>query len=96
MAVTEARTGAAFGRLWAATVISATGDGMRLLALPLLAARTTHDPLAVSLVTVATTLPWLLCSLVSGALVDRWDRRRVMLAGNGFQAVVMAAFSISV
>lgn len=89
-------TGGAYRRVWAAATISATGDGMRLVALPLTAARLTRDPLEVSLVTVATSLPWLLCSLHSGALVDRADRRRLMRAGNAFQAVVMGAFAVAV
>jgi MFS family permease len=96
MAVTAGRLGGAYRRVWAAATISATGDGMRLIALPLTAARLTRDPLEVSLVTVATSLPWLLCSLLSGAIVDRADRRRLMWAGNAFQAAVMGVFAVTV
>ena len=86
----------AYQRVWAAATISAAGDGMRLIALPLTAARLTRDPLEVALVTVATSLPWLLCSLLSGAVVDRADRRRLMWAGNACQAAVMGAFAVAV
>jgi MFS family permease len=88
--------GSAYWRVWAASVISAVGDGVRLVAMPLLAAGITRDPLAVSLVTVATSLPWLLCSLLSGALVDRFDRRLLLWTGNAFQAVAMGAFTVTV
>ena len=64
--------------MWTASAVSALGDGMYLAALPLLAAQLTRDPLAVSAVTFAGWLPWLLFALPAGALVDRLDRRRVM------------------
>ncbi len=74
----RARLGPEYRKLWTATAISTLGDGMYLGALPLLAAQLTRDPLAVSAVTFASWLPWLLVALVSGALVDRWDRRRLL------------------
>ena len=67
-----------FVRLWAASGVSNLGDGVYGTALPLLAATLTRDPLLVSVVRVAEWLPWLLFGLLSGALLDRWDRRRVM------------------
>jgi MFS family permease len=96
MAVTTSPLGGAYHRVWAAATISAAGDGMRLVALPLTAARLTRDPLDVSLVTVAASLPWLLCSLLSGAVVDRADRSRLMWSGNAFQAAVMGLFAVAV
>ncbi|WP_234380322.1 MFS transporter [Streptomyces sp. CMB-StM0423] len=40
----------------------------------------TRDPVAVAAVSVAAGLPWLLVSLPAGALADRVDRRRLMVA----------------
>ena len=54
------------------------GDGLSMTAFPLLIAAQTRDPLVVSLLQVATGLPWLLFGLAAGTLVDRWDRRTVM------------------
>jgi MFS family permease len=68
--------GTGFAKLWAAQGISNLGDGVYGTALPLLAATLTRDPLLVSLVSFAEWLPWLLFGLLSGALLDRWDRRR--------------------
>ncbi len=76
--------------LLAATGISVTGDGAFLAAAPLLAAALTRDPLAVSSVTAAVYLPWLLFGLPAGALVDRWRRRRVMVTADLVRAVVLA------
>jgi MFS family permease len=66
---------------------------MYLAALPLLAATLTRDPLAVSVVTVAGWLPWLLFALPAGAVVDRLDRRRVMWAVDTARALVVAALA---
>src|SRR4051812_15544208 len=83
-------------RLLAATWVSGTGDGVRLVALPLLAATVTRDPLAVAAVAVAQGLPWLLFTLLAGALVDRWDRRRVLVAVNLTRAGLVAALAAAV
>ena len=45
---------------------------------PLLAASLTRDPILVAGLSFAQRVPWLLFPLISGALVDRLDRRRVM------------------
>ncbi|WBB58129.1 MFS transporter [Streptomyces sp. WMMC500] len=74
------RLGADFRRLWLSAAVSNLGDGVRLTALPLLAAAVTRDPVAVAVVSVAAELPWLLVSLPAGALADRVDRRRLMVA----------------
>jgi MFS family permease len=69
---------------------------MYLAALPLLAAQLTRDPLAVSVVTFAGWLPWLLFALPAGALVDRLDRRRVMWTVDTARALVVAALAAAV
>ncbi|RZU49258.1 putative MFS family arabinose efflux permease [Krasilnikovia cinnamomea] len=76
--------------LLAATAISVTGDGAFLAAAPLMAATLTRDPLAVSSVTAAVYVPWLVFGLPAGALVDRWHRRRVMITADLFRAAVLA------
>jgi MFS family permease len=90
------RLGSAFGRLWAAAAVSAIGDGMALTAAPLLAATLTRDPLSISLVSATGFLPWLLVGLLSGALVDRWDRRRTMWTVDLGRAAVVAALAVAV
>jgi MFS family permease len=68
-----------FWRLWGAAAASNVGDGIRLTALPLLVAAITRDPVVVSGVTVATFTPWLLLSLPGGAIVDRVNRRKLII-----------------
>ncbi|GAA4550140.1 MFS transporter [Amycolatopsis samaneae] len=79
----------AFGRLWAASAVSTVGDGVIFAAAPLLAVGISGDPVMISLVTFAVMLPWPLCGLFCGALVDRWDRRRTMWIADLARAVVL-------
>jgi len=65
-------------------------------ALPLLAATLTRDPLLVSLVSFAEWLPWLLFGLLSGALLDRWDRRRVMWVVDAGRFAVVGGLAVAV
>jgi MFS family permease len=84
-----------FHRLWAAAAVSNLGDGLRLVAFPLLAATITRDPGLVAGVTVALRLPWLLFSIPAGELADLVDRRKLMAFVSGIQAAVMALFGLA-
>ena len=79
----------AFQRLLAASALSNLGDGVRAAGLPLLAASLTRDPVAFSAVAVAGSLPWLLLSLPAGVLIDRIDRRRLMVGANMWRGSVL-------
>lgn len=68
-----------FLSLWAGQAVSTLGTNISLLALPLLALALTHSPALAGLLAAARQLPYLLVSLPAGALVDRWDRKRVMI-----------------
>ncbi|MDH6109831.1 MFS family permease [Kitasatospora sp. MAP12-15] len=70
-----------------------TGDGALQAAAPLLAASLTRNPLAVSTVTAAFYLPWLLAGLPAGALADRWSRRRVMVTADLVRAAVLSVLA---
>jgi MFS family permease len=88
--------GTDYRRLWVATAVSNVGDGIRETALPLLAAALTRDPKLVAAVAFTNRLPWLVLSLVSGALVDRWDRRRVMGLADAARTSLMIGLSVAV
>lgn len=85
-----------FARLWAATVASNLGDGVVLAAFPLLAAGITDDPVAISSIAVAAGLPWLVVGPVAGSIVDRFDRRRLMIGFDIARAAAVAAFAVAV
>ncbi|BCY12417.1 MFS transporter [Actinoplanes sp. L3-i22] len=92
-----------FARLWTATAISNLGDGVTMVAGPLLLATVSDDPALIAGGAFAAQLPWLLFSLISGAFVDRLDRRRLVVVVNllrggvlGGLAVVIASGHVSV
>lgn len=88
--------GANYWKLWTASTASNLGDGITLIAGPLLAATLTRDPVLVAGLAFAQRLPWLLFSLISGALVDRLDRRRVMWTVDAARATVIFFLGIAV
>lgn len=88
--------GANYYKLWVASAVSNFGDGVRLTALPLLAATLTRDPGLVAGVTFASSMPWLLFALTAGALVDRFDRRRTMWIMQVWRMILMVALSLAI
>ncbi len=81
--------GSGFRALFVGSLVSNTGDGIRLAALPLLAAELTSSPVLVSAVTAAQFLPWMSVAPLGGALVDRRDRRRTILVTQAWRGLVM-------
>jgi MFS family permease len=81
-----------FARLWAAKAVSHLGDGAALVALVVYVQQTQPRGLAVSALLLAATLPTLLGPL-AGALVDRVEQRRLMLAAQAGQAVLYGAMA---
>lgn len=82
--------------MFVGSLISNTGDGIRLAALPLLATSLTSSPVLVSAVTAAQFLPWVSVAPLGGALVDRHDRRRMILITQGWRGAVMLALALLV
>lgn len=68
-----------------ASTVSNLGDGLRMAALPLVALQVVTTPVLVSLVVTSNRVPWLGAPIV-GSLVDRWDRRRVMVVCDALRA----------
>jgi MFS family permease len=87
--------GVEYRKLWTASTISNLGDGVTLVAGPLLAASLTRDPLLVGGLTFAQRVPWLLFPLISGALVDRLDRRRVMGYADAVRTALIGALGVA-
>jgi MFS family permease len=94
--------GPAFRRLVASSAASNLADGVLQLTLPLLALERTGSASAVAGVGVALGVPWLLFALHAGALVDRLDRRVVMVVAQlgrvgllGTLALIVAADEVT-
>ena len=91
MRTPERSLGPGFAALFNGSLITNTGDGIRLAALPLLAADVTSSPLLISAVTAAQYLPWATFAPLGGVLVDRRDRRRTILVTQAWRGVVLLA-----
>jgi MFS family permease len=85
----------AFGKLWTASTVSNLGDGVWLVAAPLLAATLTQDPARIAGLAVAQRAPWLLFGLLGGALADRFDRRRTMIAVALVRGLLVATLAVA-
>ena len=82
----------AFVRLWSAQVLSSLGDWTGMFAI---LAITTHvsngSALALSLVMVARMLPSFFLATLGGVIVDRFDRRKVMVIADLGRAGLLCA-----
>jgi MFS family permease len=85
-----------FRRTIAASGFANLADGVFQVALPLLAVQLTRSPLLIAGVTVAARIPWLLLSLVAGALADRLDRRQTMVRVNLARTVLLGGLALAV
>ena len=65
--------------LWSGQVISAIGSQVSLIAFPWLILSVTGSPAQAGLIAAIRTLPYILFGLPAGALIDRWNRKRVMI-----------------
>ena len=81
-----------FFRLWIVQVVSATGDWLGFSAIILLAATIGGGAGAgaISLVMAARIVPGFFFGPLAGVLVDRWDRKKVMVSCDIGRAVVLA------
>ncbi|MGC5285413.1 MFS transporter [Micromonospora sp. DT231] len=95
-ALVSARLGADFTKLWTAAAVSNVGDGVTMAAGPLLVASVTDNPASIAGAVFAQQLPWLLFALISGAYVDRLDRRRLVVGVNLMRAVALAALAATI
>jgi len=85
-----------YARLWLASAVSVTGDGVTVTAGPLLAASITRDPLLVAGALFAQLLPWLIFALLSGALVDRLEPGALIVIVDLLRAAAVGGLAASV
>ena len=85
----------AYPLLWGGTASANLADGITLAVGPLLAAAITRDPALVAGLVVAQRLPWLLFVLFAGVIVDRFDRRMLLIAGNVLRFVALGGITVA-
>ena len=90
------RYNSSYWRLLSSTGVSGVGNGMVLVALPLLAVSVTHRPLEVAAVAVAGQLPWLVVAIPAGVVADRVDGRRLVVLVEVLRALLLGALGVAV
>jgi len=69
-----------FSLMWSAQLISTIGDALATIAASIVIYRMTGSAAGVALMLLVTALPSLGLGLFAGVVVDRYDRRRIMMA----------------
>ena len=81
--------------LWGSQALSEVGFNASLIAFPLVVLMVTGSAAASGVVLAADAVAQLLVGLPGGALVDRWDRRKVMLGCEAVQALAVASLAVA-
>ena len=81
--------------LWSGQIISEIGSKSSLLAFPLLVLFLTGSPAQAGLLGALRGLPYILFCLPAGALIDRWNRKRVMILCDTGRALAMGSIPLA-
>ncbi len=81
--------------LWCGQLISNIGTQISQLAFPPLVLAITSSPAQAGIVGALRSLPFVVLSLPAGALVDRWDRRKVMLLCDTGRAIALGSIPLA-
>jgi len=81
--------------LWSGQALSDIGGAVSELAFPLLVLAVTHSPAQAGFAAALRALPATLFSLFAGVLVDRWNRKWVMLVCDSARALSLASIPVA-
>ncbi|MFG1889097.1 MFS transporter [Micromonospora sp. NPDC049051] len=80
-----------FGLLWSSTLLSNVGNWLMIVAVPVYVYTMTGSTMSSGLAFVAQTLPAIAFAPLAGVLVDRWDRRLIMISADLLRMVIVLA-----
>jgi len=84
-----------FMLLWGGQLVSWVGTEVTGIALPLLVLALTGSPAYAGLVAAERSAIYVLLALPAGALLDRWDRRRVMILANAGSGIALGSICVA-
>jgi MFS family permease len=84
-----------FRLLWSGQVVSVFGSQLSLLAYPLLVLAMTSSAERAGAIGAVATVPYSLAQIPAGVLVDRWDRRRIMLGCDAGRLVALGSIPLA-
>ena len=85
----------AFVVLWSARTISYVGTGITVVVLPVLVYSLTGSPAWVAGVAAIEAVPYIALGLLAGAMADRLNRKKIIVACDGIAAVLLAAVPVA-
>jgi MFS family permease len=77
--------------LWAGQTISQVGDALTVVAIPLLVYTLGHSVASLTLSFVIESLPWIVIGPIAGVIVDRVNRRNVLIMSDLLRAVLVVS-----
>ncbi|MDQ6933156.1 MAG: MFS transporter [Candidatus Eremiobacteraeota bacterium] len=84
-----------FRRYFIGQAFSYVGDGLRLIAIPLLVFHLTKSAVSLGFTYVLEILPFALAGLVGGSLADRVDRKRLMIWCDFVRFLIIVTFGVT-
>jgi MFS family permease len=90
------RTNRNYRFMWSGQVVSEVGDHFNNIAVMSLAMQHSNPGLVVTGVFLARAIPMLAAGPVAGVLLDRLDRKRIMIASDLVRAIVALAFILCI
>ena len=84
-----------FLRLWAAQAITQTAHNALWYALMVVVEQRSHSSTHMGVTILTVVLPSVLFGVVAGALVDHWEKRRVLIVCNVLRAFLMLGFIVA-
>lgn len=82
-----------FSIIWLGQLVSMLGSGLTSFAIGIWVYRQTESVTQFSLIFLSTSLPGLLIAPLAGSLVDRWDRRQLMIFSDAGSALCTLAIA---
>jgi len=84
-----------FSLMWSAQLVSTIGEALTDLAAAILIFRITGSALAVGAVLMVTAIPTLLFGLFAGVVVDRFDKKRILLLANLLRGFIVLGIPLA-
>lgn len=81
--------------LWSGQMVSSVGTRVSMLAFPLLILAITNSPAQAGLIAALRGLPYALFILPAGALIDRWNRKLVMILCDTGRALALGSIPVA-
>ena len=84
-----------YRKLWSAQLVNNIGNQFTYLALQFLVYRLTESTLAMGILAICQTIPMLTIGPYAGVIVDRFDRKKIMVRSNLVQAIWLFAIPLT-